>query len=377
MKVKKLVLLTLLVAMFSASVAVAAENYVRKVDNFFILIDRSGSMDEKYVGTKETKIVLAKALLERMNAMIPELGYQGALSTAAPSGEIQALEAYTTAGYGASIAKVPTLIGSNPTPLGVGLRGLEPALQGAVGRSAVIILSDGRENTGEGSVKVAAALAEKYGACFHTISYADSVNGNQPLLDAITALKQPCGVGASAADLADDAALQKFVKDVFYDDATAAVDPCSLDDDKDGVNNCIDKCPDTLPGLAVDADGCPIDDIVTLKINFDFDKSDIKPQYHQELADFASYMRQQQSFTVVEIAGHTDSVGTDEYNQKLSERRAKAVRDYLVNELGMDTNLFSAVGYGESKPISTNDTDEGRAENRRILAELKGVYKKK
>ena len=70
-------------------------------------------------------------------------------------------------------------------------------------------------------------------------------------------------------------------------------------------------------------------------------------------------------------------MGTDEYNQKLSERRAKAVRDYLVNELGMDTNLFSAVGYGESKPIATNDTDEGRAKNRRILAELKGVFKKK
>ena len=375
MKVKKLVLLALLVAMCSASVAVAAENYVRKVDNFFILVDRSGSMDEKYVGTKDTKIVLAKGLLERMNAMIPELGYQGALSTAAPAGELQSLEAYTTAGYGTSIAKIPTVIGSNPTPLGVGLAGLEPALQGAVGRSAVIVVSDGRENTGEGSVKVAAALAEKYGACFHTISFADTVNGNQALLDAITALK-PCGVGASAAQLADDAALQQFVKDVFYDDATA-VDPCSLDDDGDGVNNCIDKCPDTIKGLAVDAAGCPIDDIVTLRVYFDFDKSDIKPEYHQELADFASYMRQQQSFTVVEIAGHTDSVGTDEYNQKLSERRAKAVRDYLVNELGMDTNLFSAVGYGEGKPIATNDTDEGRAKNRRILAELKGVYKKK
>ena len=375
MQVKKLVLLTLLVAMFSASVAVAAENYVRKVDNFFILVDRSGSMDQKYVGTKETKIVLAKALLERMNAMIPELGYQGGLNTAAPAGQLQALEAYTTAGYGASLAKIPTLIGSNPTPLGVGLAALEPALQSAVGRSAVIIVSDGQENMGEGSVKVAAALAEKYGVCFHTVSFADTVNGNQPLLDAITALK-PCGVGASAAQLADDAALQKFVKDVFYDDATA-VDPCSLDDDNDGVNNCIDKCPDTLPGLAVDADGCPIADIVTLKIHFDFDKSDIKPQYHQELADFASYMRQQQSFTVVEIAGHTDSVGTDEYNQKLSERRAKAVRDYMVNVLGMDGNLFSAVGYGESQPIASNDTDEGRAQNRRILAELKGVYKKK
>ena len=87
-------------------------------------------------------------------------------------------------------------------------------------------------------------------------------------------------------------------------------------------------------------------------------------------------MRQQQSFTVVEIAGHTDSIGTDAYNQKLSERRAKAVRDYLVNNLGMDDKLFSAVGYGESRPIADNKTDAGRAENRRIEAELKGVFKK-
>lgn len=375
MKLNKLVVLSLLLVMFAATTAVAADKYVRKVDNFIIMVDRSGSMDEKYVGTKEKKIVLAKALLERMNKMIPELGYMSGLTNAAPAKEILALETYSAASYGAGIAKVPTLIGSNPTPLGEGLKALEPVLKSAVGRNAVIILSDGQENTGEGSLKVAAAMAEKYGVCFHTISFADTVNGNQKLLDDITALK-PCGVSASAAQLADDAALQKFVKAVFYDDATAA-DPCALDDDKDGVNNCIDKCPDTIKGLAVDAAGCPIADIVTLKVNFDFDKSDIKPEYHATLAEFASYMRQQQSFTVVEIAGHTDSKGSDAYNQKLSERRAKSVRDYLVNKLGMDGKLFSAVGYGESKPIASNDTDAGRAENRRILAELKGVYKKK
>ena len=374
MKASKLILLSLVLVVCTAAAAVAAENYVKKVDNFIILVDRSGSMDDKYVGTKDKKIVLAKSILERMNAMIPELGYNGGLNLAAYSTQIQALEPYAAASYGASIAKVPTLIGSNPTPLGEGLMGLEPALQGAQGRNAVIILSDGQENSGAGSLKIAAALAEKYNVCFHTISFADTVNGNQALLDAITALK-PCGVGVSAAQLADDAAMQKFVKDVFYD--VAASDPCALDDDGDGVNNCIDKCPDTIKGLAVNADGCPIPDVVRLKVNFDFDKSVVKPEYHQELADFASYMKQQQSFTVVEIAGHTDSIGTDAYNQKLSERRATAVRDYLVNNFGLDGKLFSAVGYGESKPIADNKTDAGRAENRRIEAELKGVFKKK
>ena len=374
MKLNKLVMLSMICVLFAATAALAAENLVPKVDNFEFMVDRSGSMDEKYVGTKETKIVLAKSIMERINKLIPELGYKGGLVTAANFNELLAPETYAAASYGAAIAKIPTLIGNNHTPLGDGFTALEPRWQAASGRNAMILLSDGRENTGPDVLKIATAQSEKYGVCFHTISFADTVNGNQELLDSLSALKS-CGVAVSAAQLADDAALQKFVKDVFYD--VAASDPCALDDDGDGVNNCIDKCPDTIKGLAVDADGCPIADIVTLKVNFDFDKSDIKPQYHQELADFASYMKQQQSFTVVEIAGHTDSVGSDEYNQKLSERRAKAVRDYLVNELGMDTNLFSAVGYGESKPIATNDTDAGRAENRRMQAELKGVYKKK
>ena len=373
MKNCKLIALSLLLVMCAATVSVAAENLIPKVDNFIILVDRSGSMDEKYVGTKDKKIVLAKSALERMNAMIPELGYMGGLNTAAPAGEIQALAPYAAASYGESIAKLPTLIGANPTPLGVGLMALEPALQGAKGRNAVIILSDGQENLGEGSLKVAAALSEKYNVCFHTISFADTVDGNQALLDDITALKS-CGVGVSAAQLADDAALQQFVKDVFYD--TAAADPCALDDDGDGVNNCLDKCPDTVKGLAVDANGCPIPEVILLKVNFDFDKSDIKPQYHQELADFAAFMKQYPG-VAVEIDGHTDSKGSDAYNQKLSERRAKSVRDYLVTKLGMNSSLLTAVGYGESKPVASNDTDAGRAENRRIEAVLKGVYKKK
>ena len=375
MKLNKLVVLSLLLVMFAATAAVAAEKYVRKVDNFIILVDRSGSMDDKYPGSKLTKVALAKSILGRMNAMIPELGYKGGLNLAASAKELQALETYAASSYGASIAKVPTVIGSNPTPLGVGLKALEPTLKAATGRNAVIILSDGQENLGEGSLKVAKDLSEKYGVCFHTISFADTINGNQKLLDDITALKS-CGVGASAAQLADDAALKKFVKDVFYDVAGAPADPCALDDDGDGVGNCKDQCAGTAKDLAVDANGCPIPVVMKLKVNFDFDKSDVKAQYHQELADFAAFMKQYPG-TTVEIAGHTDAKGTDEYNQKLSQRRAGSVRSYLIQKFGMDGKLLTAVGYGESKPVATNDTDEGRAENRRMEAALKGVYKKK
>ena len=377
MKLQKLVVLSMALVLLAASVATAADKYVRKVDNFIFLVDTSGSMADKYVGTKETKIALSKSILERINAMLPELGYQGGLNTAAPAVELQAVVPYQKAAYGAAIAKVPTDIGSRPTPLGVDLAGLEPALKNMVGRNAIIVFSDGQENEGIKTLKVAAELSEKYGVCFHTIGFADSVNGNQELLDKLTALKS-CGVATSAAQVADAAALEKFVRAVFYDVASTpvSVDPCSLDDDGDGVGNCKDKCPDTPKDLAVDAAGCPIPVVVKLKVNFDYDKADVKPQYHQELADFAEFMKQYPG-VFVEIDGHTDSDGSDAYNQKLSERRAKSVREYLIQKLGMNGKQLTAIGFGESKPVAGNDTDAGKAENRRIEAVLKGVFKKK
>lgn len=77
MKMNRVLVLSLLLVMFAASTALAAENYVRKVDNFIFLVDRSGSMADKYVGTKQTKIALAKSIMERINKNLLELGYAG------------------------------------------------------------------------------------------------------------------------------------------------------------------------------------------------------------------------------------------------------------------------------------------------------------
>ncbi len=132
-----------------------------------------------------------------------------------------------------------------------------------------------------------------------------------------------------------------------------------------------DKCPDTPRNLAVDADGCPILDInqrrQELLVNFDFDRSEVKPQYDAEIAEFAEFMQTYGNTNAV-IEGHTDSVGTEEYNQGLSERRANAVRNELVNEHNIPAGRVSTVGYGESRPVDTNSTDAGRANNRRIEA---------
>jgi outer membrane protein OmpA-like peptidoglycan-associated protein len=100
-------------------------------------------------------------------------------------------------------------------------------------------------------------------------------------------------------------------------------------------------------------------------ITFDFDKATIRPSSEPTLKEAGSVL---QRFTTVKvrIEGYTDSVGPDAYNQALSERRANSVKDYLIKNFGVDPSRVATVGFGESKPVADNKTDQGRAENRRI-----------
>ncbi len=143
------------------------------------------------------------------------------------------------------------------------------------------------------------------------------------------------------------------------------------DSDGDGVNDCNDKCPASPAGQTVGPDGCPVPVTIDLRgVNFDFDKATLRPDAVAILNE-AIQVLQKYPELKVEVAGHTDSVGTDAYNQKLSERRAKAVYDYLTSN-GVDAGrLIGPHGYGESRPIAPNtnpdgsDNPEGRAQNRR------------
>jgi OmpA-OmpF porin, OOP family len=97
---------------------------------------------------------------------------------------------------------------------------------------------------------------------------------------------------------------------------------------------------------------------------FDFDKSNIKPEAASILDRLVTFMNENKNARA-NLAGHTDSVGTEAYNQRLSERRVNSVRDYVVKK-GVDSARMSGQGFGESKPIAENKTKEGRAKNRRV-----------
>ncbi len=149
--------------------------------------------------------------------------------------------------------------------------------------------------------------------------------------------------------------------------AGVAVDQygCSLDSDGDGVPNSRDKCPDTRAGAVVDLDGCEIEAVIDLRnVNFEFDSATLKSSATAKL-DSASELLATHGSVIVEVAGHTDSVGSESYNQNLSERRANSVRDYLLAK-GIDSSRMTARGYGEARPIASNDNEEGRADNRRV-----------
>lgn len=154
---------------------------------------------------------------------------------------------------------------------------------------------------------------------------------------------------------------------------------CPVDSDNDGVPDYLDKCPDTPKGTKVDKDGCP--EVVAqpkaapaklcspaiIDIQFDTNKSDIKPKSRDELKKLADFLTEFPNAKGT-IAGYTDNVGNKASNMKLSQRRADSVRAYLIKNFNIAPERISSKGYGPDKPIADNKTSAGKAQNRRIEA---------
>lgn len=149
----------------------------------------------------------------------------------------------------------------------------------------------------------------------------------------------------------------------------APVAAAPLDSDGDGVPDSRDACPDTPRTHRVDSRGCSIalEEVarIDLTVQFDFDRSVIKPEYMAEIRALADFMKANTDVAAV-LEGHTDSVGTEEYNQALSQRRVNAVRQVLIEQFGIAASRLRAEGFGESRPVASNDTPAGRTQNRRV-----------
>ncbi len=153
---------------------------------------------------------------------------------------------------------------------------------------------------------------------------------------------------------------------------------CPMDSDQDGVCDGLDKCPETQATVRVDLNGCPIQvsiretelletGMIRLQdINFDTGKSTIKEESYRVLDEVGGILVRWPQLRI-EIGGHTDSRGSNAYNQRLSDARAKAVLDYITSKFpDLKAEQYTAVGYGEMQPIATNSTRLGMAKNRRV-----------
>ena len=132
------------------------------------------------------------------------------------------------------------------------------------------------------------------------------------------------------------------------------------DADHDGVADPLDKCPQTPRNAVVDENGC----WATSNILFDFDSAIIKPEYYPALAEIISVLKHNPGLKI-EIQGNTDNLGPESYNKMLSEKRARAVKEYMVGK-GIQSERLEEVGFGATRNVASNENESGRALNRRI-----------
>jgi OOP family OmpA-OmpF porin len=144
---------------------------------------------------------------------------------------------------------------------------------------------------------------------------------------------------------------------------TPVADCSTKDDDHDGVNNCLDQCAGTMSGAKVDAHGCPIS-LEIKGVQFKHDSAELTPNAKVILDGVAHSLIAYPQKNDLEVQGHTSSEGTDAYNQRLSQKRSQSVATYLKHK-GVK-NRLTAHGYGESQPITDNNTEAGKSRNRRV-----------
>jgi OOP family OmpA-OmpF porin len=374
---------------------IAGGEYYNKVDNFEVMFDASSSMQDAYHGKSYTgydKFAVEKELVGRFNQSVPPIALKGALRSFGnePCTAVTRLDfgvdSYSKDVFAKGLDAIKCASGD--TPLNVGLDAAAGDFKPLEGQIALIIFSDGVSISGKALVSVN-NLKSLYGdrLCIYTVQVGADPEGTEFLKRAADAGK--CGFATHADNISSGEGMADFVGKVFLNR--------DKDGDGDGVWDRFDKCPDTAKGEPVDKNGCPLPKPVkaevekpvvsphrhhnipvgakldkrgswTLDIKFDYAKSVIKPKYFKDINQAAGVLKKNPTVKI-DIQGHTDNKGSDKYNMKLSLRRANAVKTYFIKK-GIKKTRMTTTGYGPSRPVASNDTEAGRAENRRIELEV-------
>ena len=323
---------------------VVEEDFIKTADNFLILFDTSSSMAE-YVdkGAKVTKYDIARKILKQKLALLPDLGYNSGLYTFAPYGAVYPMGPLDKGKYTQAVNRLPAQP-KGATFLSKALRNIEPEIKGLSGKTVVFIFTDGTTDFA-GAIKdpedYTQALADKYNVCFYMIGDATDNRSAKRLTDM-----------AKANACSRVIPFKQFVDNPNY--ITGALYVVK-------ATERIETMTETrIVGIKVG------------DINFDFNKADVQSQYGADLDALGSFLKKTPNAYVL-LVGYTDSIGPEEYNLYLSNRRADGVADYLVNSLGVGRDQVVVNWYGEANPVASNDSAEGRAQNRRVEVAIGGM----
>jgi len=336
------------------------QEVVKTADNFIVLFDASGSMQDLYKDTGMKKIDLAEAMFKERAARVPELDWNAGLYLYTPWKSFYEMQPFDKAKFGAAVDELaaykPSLSYKNqPTPLGNAIKNLDPILAKLSGKTAVFIFSDGQFTLSQPKiwpVPAAKEIGSKYNNVnFYIISSAQTPKSKKLVNDL-------AAVNPGSRVVTFDAMLSRpeYMTGAIYVVRDRALLETQL----------ISK----VVGVELDS------------ILFDYNKADIRPEYHDKLDALAKFLEKNPD-TYALIEGFADSTGDPTYNLDLSRRRAESVRNYL-----MEKEIFSAaeanvsaiaekrlvtVWYGPVVPEGSNETAEGRQLNRRVRISIGGI----
>jgi OOP family OmpA-OmpF porin len=314
------------------------EVFEKTVDNVVVLYDSSGSMSEKYGDTDLTRIEAARMILMEANRTLPNLDWNMGFysftpaafsmdTLTAPFKTISPMAPYSKESVAKAIEALPTKA-SAPTLLQHALVEVKKMLGKLQGKTAIIVFTDGtysKIDTNETPLTLAKKMVAEYDTCIYAVSSATGEK-EQDLIEAMSQLNE-CSMVIPFFELLGQpgyttGALYKVIE------KTVAIDI---------------------------VDG----------ILFDFNDSTLKSEYHGKLNELGVFLEMNPKVQLF-LAGYTDGVGSEGYNMALSKKRSEAVRDYLLTHAKLDKSRVTLQWYGKADPIASNQTDEGRALNRRV-----------
>lgn len=317
-----------------------SQGYQQKVDNLLVIFDGSSSMWDTFNGSR--KFAQAKGSILGMNRAISDLKLTAGLhiignsaaarEAAANDSLIYGMTDYSPTAFAQAVESVEI---KGLTPISTPLVKSIETLKESSGRIALLVFSDGLQVSGDTTPpeEAAARLKAAYGdrICIYTILLGADAAGQQTM----TAIARAgeCGFATAGNALATTTGMNDFIEKVFFEKSSPP--PVSF----------------------------------RLNVQFDFDRDTIRPDAKDNLDEVGTFLAAHPQISIT-LEGHTCDMGSERYNKNLSRQRAESVKRYMIRHFNIDPARLSTVGYGFSRPAASNATEEGRQENRRVMATI-------